>query len=260
MNRDELLARLSRPEGTRQHGEVLPTGSPGLDILLGGGWPEGMISEISGPPGYADPLAYRTIAAVQRTYPGRKAVLCCTSYSPESSRKYAVDTGRLLVTSSPEQAVAEMREHEPCIAVIDRPLSRLMPVRADMSLSMLYLSMYPGDVRSASCVGLTGYGGSRGWVLAECMWRTMPGRPMFRSMTVSLGDAAFHQELLHTAILLGIVSARGRWHSYGDRKIAGSWEDTVHALAGDPALCTSILAEVAGQAPVYPGWTHAYAP
>lgn len=259
MNSSDVMHLLTAPAPVTAAQDVLPTGSVSLDVLLGGGWPAGCISEVCGPPGYADPLAYRTIAAVQHAHPGRPAVLCTGSFSLQLARKYGVDNSRLMVTSIPGQAVSAIARDSPSIAVIDRPFGTDMPVRADKLLSVLCLTADPGDARSAACIRLAPYGGARGWAWAERMWTSLPRQARFSSMLACFGDGAFTQELLDTAALLDVVTARGRRYSYGTRQIGGGWQAAVAELNGRKDLRDDILAEVAHQVPVYPGWAGVYA-
>lgn len=256
MNRDELLDRLGRPAAPAADG-ILPTGSVPLDLLLGGGWPAGAISEISGPPGYAEPLAYRTVAAVQRARPDGMVIFCGRDFSLRRADKAGLDTGRLLVTHSPDAAVT-FRETGTCLAVVDRTLGGGTPVRADKHMAVLYLTASPGDVRSTACIELT-RGRSRGWAWADRMWHTWhPDRLRFERMLVGTGKDAFAQELLDVAVLLDVVTARGRWYYRGSKQIGGGWDSAVDILAHEPGLQRNLLTACADRASVYPGWRHAY--
>lgn len=258
MNSSDILRQLARPACTAVPGGLLPTGSVSLDSLLGGGWPAAAISEIAGPSGYADPLAYRTIAAVQRAHPDRTAVLCAGFFSVHLARRYEVDSSRLMVTSIAEDAVSA-GEHSPCIAVVDRTMSAEIPVRGDKELTTLYITREPGEIRSAACIRLSQYGGSPGWAWAQRMWNSAPPWPRFASMPVCLGSSsAFVQELLDAAVLLDIVRVRSRQYSYGEHHIGRGWKAAVHELRDASGLQLELLAEVSGHMPAYPGWRQAY--
>lgn len=110
---DELLARVQRKHGTRAlslAGDVeelytvsfLPTGIAQVDLILGGGFPRGHISEIYG--AWSAGKSYLmlcTIAETQRN--GGTAALIDTevSFSPGLARAVGVDLDRLLL-STPE--------------------------------------------------------------------------------------------------------------------------------------------------------------
>lgn len=259
MNREDLLDQIMRLPPGHESAGFLPTGSVSLDSLLGGGWPAGAVSEIAGPPGYADPLAYRMISAVQRAYPRKSAVLCSASFSIMLAKQHGIDRDRLMCTDHPGEAVSLTEREGVCLTVIDSPLSREAPVRPDTSLSMLYLTVFPGDVRSAACIRMSPYSSSRGWAWAERMWCSYPVSTAYSGMPAALrGSSAFVQEMLDAAVAAGVVEVRGRWYSYGGRQLGGSWETATHEIEDDPGLRTGILGELAGLMPVYPGWRYAY--
>lgn len=92
----------------------LPTGSPALDIRLGGGWPRGAISEIFGPYGGGkSTLAYQTIAELHRRDPDALAVLVDVegSYSGKRGAAMGIDDDRLFILriSTAESMVDELR-------------------------------------------------------------------------------------------------------------------------------------------------------
>lgn len=66
MNNAELDHALSAPNPPRDYGTI-PTGSVGLDVILGGGWPVQGVSEIYGPPTSGrSTLLYYAIANAQK--------------------------------------------------------------------------------------------------------------------------------------------------------------------------------------------------
>lgn len=259
MKRVAILKNLERPIAGQAGDDVLPTGSPSLDILLGGGWPAGVISELCGPPGYAEAIAYRTVAAVQHAYPGSLVVFCGRDFSTRRASQAGLDTHRLLVTHSQEAAVTARESAGACLVVIDWTLGIDMPVRADKQLSVLYLTRHPGDVRSTACVELAPCSGSRGWAWAERMWHTWrPDRLRLSSMQVCLGKNASVQEVLSTAVYFGIITARGRWYSHGRHRIGGSWEAAAQNLLDSADLRTGIMNEIAALAPMHWAWPQVY--
>lgn len=258
MNKDDLLNQLERhsdPAGSAEY--FLPTGSPALDILLGGGWPAGVISELCGPPEYTGPLAYQTVAAVQRAFPDEPVFMCCGDYSSRLASRYDVDAGRLLVTWNQGKAVHDTGGAR--LGIVDRPLDARIPLRDDLQLTLLYLTMCPGLlVRSAACLRLSSCG-ARGWAQAERLWDVRhPGLDPFGELPVCLGPDAAVQDILNVALLLGITSKRGRWYYFGDTRLGGSWQEAADWLFASPRIRAAVLSAVAEQAPVYPGWRHAY--
>lgn len=80
--------------------KTVPTGSYGLDLLLGGGWPFDADTEIHGPPmSGKSALVYSTIAAATQR---RETVLLYDdgSYSPRVAQRFTIDDDYLVVTSS----------------------------------------------------------------------------------------------------------------------------------------------------------------
>ena len=76
----------------------MSTGSPALDIRLGGGWPRGAMTEIFGPNGSGkSTLAYAAIAELQRRDPNATVVLCDveSSYSGKRGDAMGIDRERL---------------------------------------------------------------------------------------------------------------------------------------------------------------------
>lgn len=76
----------------------MPSGSPALDIRLGGGWPRRGMTEIFGPNGSGkSTLAYGTIAELHRRDPNAMAILCDveSSYSGKRGDAMGIDRERL---------------------------------------------------------------------------------------------------------------------------------------------------------------------
>jgi hypothetical protein len=258
VNESELLNQLGRQAPAPAGGEFLPSGSVAVDILLGGGWPAGAISELCGPQEYTAPFAYRTVAAVQRAWPDEPVLMCCGDYSTALASRYHVDEGRLLVTRSQTAAACESSAR---LAIVDRPLDSWIPVRDDTSLSMLFLTMTPGAlVRSAACVRLSPVRGSRTWATAERTWASRPARTILTNqIPVCLGPDSSAQEILELALRLDIATRRARYLRYGDDKLGGSWEEAVDWLTASPRMRMRILEDIAARAPLHPAWRHVYA-
>lgn len=93
----------------------MPTGSPSLDVRLGGGWPRGAISEVFGPNGSGkSTIAYGTIAELHKREPGALAVLIDVegSYSSKRGAAMGIDKDRLKIfrINTAEPALQKMKE------------------------------------------------------------------------------------------------------------------------------------------------------
>ena len=96
----------------------IPTGSLGLDAELGGGWPVGYISEITGPPAVGSTtLALHGITGAQRAFPDQVAILYDNmgSFSPYYASACGVDLDRLVLSALPRK----ITEEPASLAVID---------------------------------------------------------------------------------------------------------------------------------------------
>ena len=88
----------------------IPTGSLGLDIALGGGWPVGYTSEISGPPAIGtSTLALHGIAAAQKAFPDQIVMLYDTmgDFSPSYATACGIDLKRLYLSQLPVKVPQE---------------------------------------------------------------------------------------------------------------------------------------------------------
>lgn len=257
MNADEILSQLGRQAQAAPAWDVLPSGSPSLDILLGGGWPAGVISELCGPQEFAVPFAYRTVNAVQTAYPDEPVLMCCGHYSRTLAARYHVDEDRLLVTGAEDTALRSYRGAR--LAVLDRPFGyRDALLREDRSMAVLCLTMYPGSVRSAACVQLSSLRGSRIWAMAERRWIDRWAL-LDCKIPVCTGRDAAAQEILELALRLGIATRRARYLYYGEDSLGGSWQEADERLSADTGLRMQVLADIAERAPLHPDWRHVYA-
>ena len=252
MDRDNLLALLAAPRPPAVPPGCVPSGSPALDLLLGGGWPHGGISEIRGPSGCgATTLACRTIGAAQTAFPDRTVVLCSREIPGAAlMRRCGITAGRLLLTQDPAAALGCQ---DAALAVIDGAGQAELPVRARPGLTVLCLTRAGGAVRSGTCVRLGPEPGARGWSAAACAWQPRAAPAAGHALArVCLGSHPCAQEILGIAAETGAVTVRGRWYSRGGRDIGGSWEKAVHALAASGTLRMQIFAAVMPSAsPVY---------
>jgi hypothetical protein len=257
VNGSSILASLSR-HAAPPPGGFLPTGSVSLDILLGGGWSTGEISEIHGPPGSsASRLAYRTIAAVQRAFPDEPVILCTSAPDLSLACELGIRPGTLWLTSRPETALRHAGNA--VLVVFDDPGMMPLPPRADTAATVLAVTSRPRAVRSGTCVRLEPYDPPHWWFCPELLWSSLPPQAArLHGILVSSGSLAFLQELLDTAVLLGVVTVRGRWYACGRARLGGSWEEAVRSIGMQPALRGRLLGSIAGSTPVYARWQHAY--
>jgi recombination protein RecA len=101
---------LVRSPGERIAVETIPTGSPSLDIILGGGWQRGRMVEIFGPEGSGkSTIAYQTIAELHRRNPDSFAILVDAegTYDEDRGRRFGIlDKGlRVLVPEDAESVL-----------------------------------------------------------------------------------------------------------------------------------------------------------
>ena len=115
---------------SREHSPApgfLPTGSVSLDIVLGGGWQQGSVSELYGPPDSGTTtVALRSIAAAQRARPGTVAVIYDGSPDrgarlPGRAAQLGADLDRLIIAGRPEALLAVPRE---TVLTVDRRAQR----------------------------------------------------------------------------------------------------------------------------------------
>lgn len=259
MNRGDLTALLGRPAAPGGPPEAsLPSGSPALDILTGGGWPAGSISEITGPDSACTALAYRTITAVQALHPGEPVILCAAAYDPGLARTHGTDPDRLLVTRDPAAAAAGSR-----LTVIDMPhAAGQLPARDSPGTTVLTLTRYRGYLRSAACIeAVPAPGGHGRWVTAAQAWNSHAFPPAGRMarLPACLSRDATAQEILHLAVVLGVMNLKGTWYTLGGDRIGNGWKNTARGIAGEYDLRVQLLSEIARIAPLHPGWRRAYA-
>lgn len=258
MNRGDLLTLLGRPEAPGGPPESrLPSGSPALDILTGGGWPAGSISEITGPDSACTALAYRTIAAVQALHPAEPVILLTAAYDPGLARTHGTDPDRLLVTRDPAAAAAGSR-----LTVVDMPhAAGQLPARDSRGTTVLTLTRYRGYLRSAACIETVPAPGAHGrWVTAAQAWNSyaLPPAGRMTRLPACLSRDAAVQEILHLAVTLGVVDVRGTWYVLGGDRIGNGWKNTVRGIAGEYYLRMHILAELGRTASLHPGWRCVY--
>lgn len=244
MNRGDVIGQLARRQPPAPAAAVIPTGSPAADLLLGGGWPGRGVSVLCGPPDSGVlALAVRAIAAAQLADPVRPAVLVARDYPHRDAARYQVSPQRLLLARD-GAAAAEMAGNASLIVDVSYILQGSFPARTDTGTAVLLVAGSPRGIRAAACIRLHP---RRGWDIAEPVFRTRPAAA--GQAAVCGGEAAVTQEILDIAVQRGIVTVRGRWLAYGDRKIAGSWKDAVMLLREAPDLRMSLLQEITGQAP-----------
>lgn len=242
MRTEEVIRVLTRAAPDEENAPaVLPTGSVGLDILLGGGWRKGSVSELYGPPDCGTTtVALRTVAAVQQAYPDQAAVIYDSSPGsgsrlPAYAATLGADLDRLVIAANPGFLPAR----NTAITVVDGHSSSLLPPREDLGETVLVIPAKPGLARSAVSVRMQRSYGAR-WAWAEL---DMPGS---RPVPVSLAWNAQLQEILQTAILYGLADVHGkRWYYCGPRKIAGGWHDAVRILQNDAKLRDKIINGIA---------------
>lgn len=255
MNRDGLLGCLGRPAPAPQGG-LLPSGSPALDVLLGGGWPPGAVCELAGPPHATAALAYRAIAAVQAARPGEPVILCDGDYDPRLARRHGADPARLLFTRDPAAAMAG----GPVLAVAGMlHAAGQLPARDSRGTTVLAVTARPGDIRSAACIQLVRPRGC--WVTAARLWLhdEPPSVGGLIGLPACTGRDAAAQEILYLAVTTGIIGVRGNRHAYGGHPLGNGWKAAAAALAGDRELRAEILGDIARIVPVNPAWRQAYA-
>lgn len=108
---EEVLSVLDRPQVSRWEHKAVPTGSLGLDIALGGGWPAGRISELYGLSGSGKSLvAYHAAARAQET--GTVAWIDTGEFNKTRAQHAGVDLDRLPIgrLSHADQAVWAVRD------------------------------------------------------------------------------------------------------------------------------------------------------
>lgn len=244
---------LTRAAAARAAGPaVLPTGSVSLDILLGGGWGKGSVSELYGPPGSGTTtVALRTIAAAQRANPGDIAVMYDSSPGsgsrlPGYAARLGADLDRLIITGSPDCLPDLPRKT--VITVIDGLSGARLPPRENLGATVLVIPRESGLIRPATVVRIQRSYGAR-WAWAELRQPTAspaPGRlPL---IPVSLAAHAPIQEILHIALMYGLIEVHGkRWYYCGPRKFAGGWDDAVHILRKDQGFRETIISGIAAK-------------
>lgn len=244
MDTADLARILTRaaPENRAGPG-TLPTGSVSLDILLGGGWRKGAVSELYGPPDSGTTtVALRTIAAVQRACPGQIAVICDSSPGtgsrlPGYAASLGADLDRLVITTRNETLPSDA-----AVTVIDGFTRNLLLPREDLDSTVLVIPRKPGLVRAAASVRMDRSYGAR-WTWAELMWPVSPNMP---PIPISLGAHPQIQEILQLAISYGLAEVHGkRWYYCGQRKFAGGWHDAVQVLRDDAELREKIISGIA---------------
>jgi recombination protein RecA len=142
----EIAARLNKKigDGTVVLGshvqtyDRLPSGSIGLDVILGGGWPANQWHEIIGENSAGKTfLALNTIAANQRRDPEWTAVwVASESFEPDYARMCGVDTDRLMVVNThimeeAYEAVLAFAESQAVDGIFIDSLPMLIPGQED---------------------------------------------------------------------------------------------------------------------------------
>ncbi len=142
----EIMARVNKKLGpgtviigsTARTYDRLPSGSLGLDVILGGGWPANQWHEIIGEASAGKTnLAFATIAANQRRDPNFTGVwIAAEQYVPEYAAMCGVDTDRLIVVETNimeevYEAALEFTESRSVDAVVIDSYPALIPSSED---------------------------------------------------------------------------------------------------------------------------------
>ena len=226
---------------------MLPTGSVSLDILLGGGWRKGAVSELHGHPDCGTTtVALRTAAAVQQAYPGENAVIYDNSPGtgsrlPGYAATLGADLDRLIIARPSGSLPGEA-----AITIIDGFSGSRLPPRENLGGTVLVIPRNPGLIRSDISLRLQRkHGAPWAWAILERppvsgTSSRMPSAP------ICLSANAWFQEILQTALQYGLVEVHGkRWYYCGLRKIAGGWHDAVLALQDSKDLFEKIINGIA---------------
>ena len=103
----DLGPRLRRGEAPEDRLEPCPTGLPGLDQLLGGGFPRGSLSEIAGPVSSGrTSLAQALLAHTTQSGAVVAVVDPADAFDPASAAQAGIDLGRLLWVRPPRLRAA----------------------------------------------------------------------------------------------------------------------------------------------------------
>ena len=253
MDTEDLIGILSRAsrEPLPRAG-TLPTGSVSLDVILGGGWPHGSVSELYGPPDSGTTtVALRSIAAAQKAHPNAVAVMYDGSPDggarlPDRAAGLGADLDRLIVAGRPEALLALPRET--VLTVIDGLSENQLPPREDLGATVLVIPRDRSLARAAARLEMQHKYGSR-WAWARLVAPMTAGTPGCLPMVpVSLAGTARIQEILYHAFMYGLVEVSGkRWYYCGQRKFAGSWDDAVTVLQDDSELLAKITSGIAAK-------------
>lgn len=128
----------------------IPTGSLGLDIELGGGWPVGYTSEITGPPAVGtSTLALHGIAGAQKADPALTAMLydLMGDFSPYYATACGIDLHRLVLSPLP----LKLPRQSPALLVVDPLTDRWWnPSNESMTTTSLVVTQYRTTLSSVS--------------------------------------------------------------------------------------------------------------
>jgi recombination protein RecA len=207
--------------------EFIPTGSLGIDLALGGGWPVGHTSELSGPPdsGKSTLVDYAIVSA-QKT-PLAMAGLIDThgTFNHEYAKRVGVDLSRLVLARSLNYLPQFLGF---CSLVVVDPLLEVAHAEFLNGTTVLYtteLRRNLGRRRFGPVVRTGSLNETSACVSLRCSLPTTTftvetaafGRPYAR-MTGKfdiLDQGIYHAlEVLDWAVALGAVQKKGNWYQF----------------------------------------------
>lgn len=267
MNPADMASALEAVPQTEQPGRV-PTGSYGLDLLLGGGWPRNCASEIHGPPmSGKSTLVYETAAGVSQ-----QETVLLVDLDGSFSTRYGLDIGinssNLIVVRNPELASGYFRAGLPAgLAIFDgiptpdeaRVVGRIL---ADVPCTALCTTQEREHLvmRGNTWVGV---GVAAGWISEPSLRirlcpdiegyttasvktdsANLPGRgPAFFKIGDSGIDTA--EELLSLGLIFGVITRAPGARFWMDKVYLGHGTDAARsAIAAGQGLAETIWGEV----------------
>ena len=214
---------------TEHKQEFIRTGSLGLDLALGGGWPVGHISELSGPPDSGKSvLAYYAIANAQAPPDAMAGFIDAHgTFNPDFARMVGVDLGRVVVGRSLD-LLPQLLPF--CALVVVDPLLTFSYTPSLQGTTVLYttelrknLGRYHATmhVRTGGVQEASAYVNLRASVREGVQtttfkvegasftepWQRMEGK--FDILDTGIDDAL---EVLDWGVSLGVIKKRGNWY------------------------------------------------
>lgn len=261
MSPDEVMFALDTTREPVDRSLAVPTGSLGLDIALGGGWPAGRVSELYGGPGCGKSLlAYHAAARAQKT--GYVAWIDTGGFSPDRAKAAGANLdelaiGRLNHVDQALWAIKDAIAAGPALVVLDTVSSLELPDLPHDELAHEVGEMQRACWRSETAVLLTNIrypgrsfgrfaaivraitsirvalrndvGQFRGFVVKHPAMR-----PVEHEIRFHLKDGRIDavNELILLGIDCGVVEKRGSWHYFNGRQLGQGVTSSADKIRG----------------------------